>query len=85
VISTTHHYQFALACARHPGKVVLLREPGGEFYGAFDCLDILERASGLKAKDGYLRVPSFLLHVVISHLLRAGEQVAICEQVEDSL
>ena len=85
MISTTLHHQFLLAQARHPGKVALLREAGGEFYCAFDHLEALERASGLQAKDGYLRLPLSLLASTLAHLMRAGEFVALCDQVEEPL
>ncbi len=68
---------------RNPGKVVLVAE--GRFYRTFD-LDVVlvERASGMKETDGTLRLPRSLLHATIGHLLRAGEQVAICEAVKET-
>ncbi len=72
---------YLLAKSRHPGKVVLLTDGSGFYRTHGADVHLVVRASGLTATDGCVRLPRTLLEATLHHLLRAGEQVALCEPV----
>ncbi len=76
---------------RHPGAILLFRM--GDFYETFDAdavkvsqllgITLTRRANGKAADVPLAGFPHHALETYLPRLVRAGERVAICEQLED--
>ncbi len=76
---------------RHPGAILLFRM--GDFYETFDSdaikvseilgITLTKRANGKAADVPLAGFPHHALDTYLPKLVRAGERVAICEQLED--
>lgn len=76
---------------RHPGAILLFRM--GDFYETFDAdavrvsqilgITLTRRSNGKAADVPLAGFPHHALETYLPRLVRAGERVAICEQLED--